>query len=150
MTSPATRRILTLANTCGVGLQGASVKFTASAGPNAGFTGTATTDAAGVAAFSYSSTLTSTDTIGASTVNPAGTITSNDVTVTWQKRPAQLSITGGASTSDYNDPATVAANLTDSAGPVAGQPVVFTPQRHPDLHRHHQRRRPGVLLHHPR
>ena len=116
----------TLANTCGVGLQGASVKFAIASGPNAGRTATATTDASGVAAFSYSSTLTGTDTIGAATTNPAGTITSNNATVTWQQRQAHLAITGGASTGDHDDPATVAGTLTDGAGPIVGQPVTFT------------------------
>jgi hypothetical protein len=116
----------TLANTCGVGLQGATVKFAIASGPNAGLTGSGVTDASGAATFPYSSTLTGTDTIGASTTNPAGTITSNNVTVLWQQRQSHLTITGGASTSDYNDPTTVAATLTDSAGPLAGQPVVFT------------------------
>lgn len=115
----------TLANTCGVGLQGATVKFAVAAGPNSGLTGTAVTDPSGVATFSYTSAATGTDTLGSSTANPAGTITSNNATVLWQQRQSHLAITGGASSSDYNDPATVAATLTDAAGPLAGQPVAF-------------------------
>jgi hypothetical protein len=57
--------------------------------------------------------------------NLAGTFSSNTVTVNWIQRATSLTITGGASTSDYNDPATVAATLTDSAGPVVGQPIKF-------------------------
>ncbi|MFD2420842.1 choice-of-anchor P family protein [Amycolatopsis pigmentata] len=116
----------TFANSCGQGIQGAPITFAVGSGPNAGTTGTATTDSDGVASFSYGGSSTGTDTVGASTSNPAGTISSNTVTVVWQQRQAQLTITGGATTSDFNDPATVAAVLTDSRGPVAGAPVVFT------------------------
>jgi hypothetical protein len=48
------------------------------------------------------------------------------VTVVWQKAASQLVITGGATTSDFNDPATVAAVLSDSHGPLAGRTVTFT------------------------
>jgi hypothetical protein len=116
----------TLLNSCGNGLQGATVDFTVQSGPNAGKTGSATTDANGVATFSYTGSSPGTDTLQAATTNPAGTITSNTVTVVWQKRQSQLAITGGATSSDYHDPATVAATLTDSAGPVSGQTIVFT------------------------
>jgi hypothetical protein len=75
--------------------------------------------------FSYSSAVTGTDTFHASTTNPAGTITSNTATVIWQKAQSQLTITGGATTSDFNDPATVAAVLSDSKGPLPGHTVTF-------------------------
>jgi hypothetical protein len=123
--SPATVQA-TFRNSCGTGLQGAPITFTALSGPNAGVTGTATTDSNGVANFSYTSAVTGTDTFRATTTNPAGTISSNTVTVTWQKRQSQLTITGGATTSDFNDPATVAAVLTDSTGPLAGRTVTFS------------------------
>jgi hypothetical protein len=116
----------TLKNSCGTGLQGAPITFTVLSGPNAGTTGTDTTDSNGVAVFSYNSATTGTDTLRATTTNPAGTISSNTVTVVWQKRQAQLVITGGATTSDFNDPATVAAVLSDSQGPLPGRTVTFT------------------------
>lgn len=115
----------TLANTCGTGLQGAAITFAASSGPDAGLKGTATTDADGVASFSYSGGATGTDTLTASTANPAGTITSNDVAVVWQKRQAHLAIAPGTTTGDFNDPATVSAVLSDSGGPLAGRGVTF-------------------------
>ena len=115
----------TVDNTCGDPLQGVVVAFTVQSGPNAGKTGTAMTDANGVATFSYSSSTTGTDTLISSVTNPAGTFSSNTVTVNWIQRQSMVTITGGASTSDYNDPATVAATLTDSAGPVVGQPIKF-------------------------
>ncbi|HEY4028258.1 MAG TPA: choice-of-anchor P family protein [Candidatus Dormibacteraeota bacterium] len=117
----------TLQNTCGVGLQGASIGFATQPGSvNPVVTGSATTDVNGNAVFSYTSAVTGTDTLQASTSNPAGTITSNTATVTWVKTASRLSITGGATTSDFNDPATVAAVLSDSGGPLPGEPVTFT------------------------
>ncbi|WP_165960520.1 Ig-like domain-containing protein [Actinocrispum wychmicini] len=123
--SPATVQA-TLQNTCGTGLQGAPVTFTVQSGPNAGTTGSGVTDVNGVASFPYTGTTTGTDTVVATTTNPAGTITSNTVNVLWERRHAQLVITGGATTSDFNDPATVAAVLTDSQGPLPGRTVTFT------------------------
>jgi len=123
--SPATVTA-TLQNSCGTGLQGAPITFTVQSGPNAGTTGTVTTDVNGQASFTYTGTVPGTDTIVATTTNPAGTITSNTVNVVWQKAASQLAITGGATTSDFNDPATVAGVLTDAHGPLANEPVTFT------------------------
>jgi len=109
----------------GTALQGASIDFSVQSGPNAGTTGSVTTDVNGDATFSYPGSATGTDTIIASTTNPAGKITSNNVTVVWQQRQSALSISG-ASSSDFDDPATVAATLSDSAGPIPGQTVTFT------------------------
>jgi hypothetical protein len=115
----------TLTNSCGTPLQGVAISFTVQSGPDAGLTETATTDANGVATFSYTGATPGTDIAIETTANPAGTITSNTVTVVWQKRPSSLTITGTA-TSDYHDPGTVSAVLTDNGGPAAGQSVVFT------------------------
>lgn len=73
----------TLTNGCGTPLQGASMAFKVTSGPNAGTTGSDTTDTNGQATFSYSSLSVGTDTVEASVSNPAGVITSNDVTVNW-------------------------------------------------------------------
>lgn len=116
----------TFANSCGQGIQGAPITFAVQSWPNAGTTETATTDSNGVASFAYGGSSTGTDTVGASTTNPAGTIGSHTVTVLWQQRQSQLTITGGATTSDFHDPVTVAAVLTDNQGPVPAAPVVFT------------------------
>jgi hypothetical protein len=115
----------TLTNSCGTPLQGVAISFTVQSGPDAGLTETATTDANGVATFSYTGATPGTDIAIETTANPAGTITSNTVTVVWQKRPSSLTITGTA-TSDYHDPGTVSAVLTDNGGPAVGQSVVFT------------------------
>ena len=115
-----------LENSCGTALQGAQIDFAVQSGPNAGKTGSATTDQNGSAPFSYTGATLGTDTDVASTTNPAGTITSNTVKVVWQQRQSALTITGGATSADFHDPATVAATLTDSAGPIAGQSVTFT------------------------
>jgi hypothetical protein len=114
----------TLANSCGDPLQGAKIDFSVASGPNAGATGSAVTDAAGHASFSYPGAAVGTDVVGSSTTNPAGTITSNTVNVVWIKRAATLTV--NPATGDFNDPATVSGTLTDSAGPIAGAPVTFT------------------------
>jgi len=127
--SPAigTSATVTASLTCGsTALQGASVDFSVTTGPNAGTTGSAVTDQNGNAVFSYVGNTPGTDTVVASTTNPAGIITSNTVHVVWAKRVSTLTITGGATSSDFNDPATVAAVLTDSSGPLSGQTVTFT------------------------
>ena len=73
----------TFTNSCGQALSNVAVHFAAVAGVNGGRTGTGTTDANGVATFSYSSQLVGTDTFRASISNLVGSITSNTVTVTW-------------------------------------------------------------------
>lgn len=115
----------TLTNSCGQPLQGAKVDFSVQSGPNAGTTDSLVTDQNGNAVFSYTGASPGTDIDVVATTNPAGTISSNTVTVVWQKRQPSLSITG-ASSGDYNDPATVSATLTDNLGPVTGQSVTFT------------------------
>jgi len=80
--TPATVQA-TFANSCGTGLSGVSANFTVVSGPNAGFAGSVTTDANGVATFTDSNSLAGTDVLQASVTNTAGTITSNTVSVTW-------------------------------------------------------------------
>jgi hypothetical protein len=70
-------------NSCGQALSNVAVNFAASSGPNAGRSGTGTTDVNGAATFSYTSQKIGTDTFHASITNLVGTITSNPVTVTW-------------------------------------------------------------------
>ena len=114
----------TLTNTCGQPLQGASIDFAVTSGPDSGATGSVPTDVNGNAVFSYTGTATGTDTVGASTTNPAGQIVATPVNVVWEQRQSRLSITGAGS-GDFDDPATVAATLTDNLGPIAGQSVTF-------------------------
>ncbi|MCC4769941.1 PKD domain-containing protein [Methanosarcina sp. DH2] len=65
-------------------LEGKEVNFSVVSGPNAGQSGSATTDAAGRANFSYSGTSTGTDLIEASFMNTAGEIvTSNQASIGW-------------------------------------------------------------------
>ena len=73
----------TFTNSCGQALSNVAVNFAATSGPNVGRTGTGTTDANGVATFSYTSQLVGTDFFHASITNLVGTLTSNSVTVTW-------------------------------------------------------------------
>jgi hypothetical protein len=94
----------TLTNSCGDPLAGANIGFKAISGPNAGRTGSGTTNANGQASFSYTSAKSGTDTWVAGTTNPAGTILSNTVKVIWQ---AITDMTGRA----YGVSATVQAGL---------------------------------------
>ncbi|WP_194924048.1 Ig-like domain-containing protein [Catenulispora pinisilvae] len=99
-------------NSCGDPLQGAPIAFKVSAGPNSGLTGTGTTDAAGNATFSYTSTTSGTDTVGSSTSNPAGTVSSNDVSVIWD-----ILLTGRAYALESSG--LLGITPTPQAGPVA-------------------------------
>ncbi len=119
----------TVTNSCGNPLQGAAVTFADLNGPNYRSQGTFVTDATGTATFPFTSTEPAmfglgTDTFQALVTNSAGTFGSGHITVTWVPKQPTLTITG-ATSSDYNTPATVAASLTGTAGRVDGQPVVF-------------------------
>ena len=73
----------TFTNSCGQPLQNVSVHFAIPSGPNAGKTGSGTTNASGQASFSYVGVATGTDSVSATVTNAAGTIPSNPVAVTW-------------------------------------------------------------------
>ncbi len=73
----------TFTNSCGQPLSNTAVQFAAGSGPNAGLTGSGTTNPSGQATFTYSSANVGTDTWRASVSNLAGTIPSNTATVTW-------------------------------------------------------------------
>jgi hypothetical protein len=64
-------------------LSNTAVTFVVLSGPNKGTTGTAATDASGMASFTYISLKSGIDTVQASVANPAGTIDSNTVVVNW-------------------------------------------------------------------
>ena len=64
-------------------LSGATVSFEVLSGPNAGTTGTGTTNSEGEATFKYTSTKTGTDEVQASVETAVGPITSNTVLVNW-------------------------------------------------------------------
>jgi len=75
----------TLQDSLGSPIIGRSVTFTITSGPNAGTTGTAITDAAGKATFTYTGLVPGDDTIMASFLNNLGqTVNSNVVTKTWE------------------------------------------------------------------
>lgn len=76
----------TLNNDLGEPLLNKTVHFSVLSGPNAGLTGSAVTNAAGIAAFSYSSTITGLDNVQASFYSDALAmdVQSNVATVDWQ------------------------------------------------------------------
>jgi len=80
--------VATLTNGC-VPISGATVTFTATAGPNLGVLGTATTNVLGKAIFHYTSTTSGTDTVIAST--PI-LVFSNPISVRWYRN---INATGG-------------------------------------------------------
>ncbi|MEV7024336.1 Ig-like domain-containing protein [Kitasatospora sp. NPDC093558] len=72
----------------GTGQAGVPVTFTVLSGPNAGKTGSVTTDTNGNATFAYTGTAVGTDTVQASFTNTSGTVqTSGSATVTWTDQP---------------------------------------------------------------
>src|SRR5579864_2330143 len=115
------------------------VSFAVLSGPDAGKTGTATTDSQGNATFTYTSTVAGTDILQATVTNAVGgSIQSNQVTSTWTSAdpcPAPVtppdpttttlnSVGGGAG--EFNDPLTLAAQLLDGNGnPLAGRSLGF-------------------------
>jgi len=101
---------------------GATVTFNVLAGPNAPKSGTATTNAAGVATFSYAGTTLGTDFLQATT----GSTTSNQVVVKWTNIPTALQFLGSYG-AEYNDPQTFSAKLTESltGTPIANQSILF-------------------------
>ena len=116
-----------------------TVNFIVLSGPNAGKTGTGTTDSNGNATFSYSSVLLGTDILQASVTNATGgSIKSDQVTTTWTSAdpcpaptgppdPTQTAIVNaGPATGEFSDPLTLAAQLTDGNGvPLANRSLTF-------------------------
>ena len=67
-------------------ISGRAVTFTVTSGANNGVSGTASTNASGVASFTYSSAIAGSDTLQASMTNSSSSLqTSNTVTVSWQE-----------------------------------------------------------------
>ena len=115
----------TVVDTNGTPISGTSVTLQVLSGPDAGLTLTATTNGSGQAAFSYSDTLASgTDTVQASFTDGGGTHSSNKALDIWQAEPTVL-VTGGDTTQDFDDVATVSARLTAGLLPVPGKTVTI-------------------------
>jgi hypothetical protein len=81
----------TVTNNCSNALAGIAVGFDVAAGPNAGTTGSVTTNSGGDATFKYGSTKQGIDTVDASVVNEAGTIMAPTSTVIWETAALTLS-----------------------------------------------------------
>ena len=107
---------------------GVTVTFTITSGPDSGATGTGVTNASGQATFTFTdTTLPGTDKVFASFVDGSGiTETSNEADKIWTRQGTTLTLTG-ATTSHFNDPATLSAKLVDSNGAaISGQTIIFT------------------------
>lgn len=112
----------------GAPLANATIDFSVLAGPNMGGRGQDTTDANGIAVFSYSGTGgLGSDSIQASFNNGATTITSNSVNVNWIAVPEAISLVPPSATLIVNSTHTVTAQVTDTLNAaVAGILVDFT------------------------
>ncbi len=104
-----------------------AVALTVTSGPDAGTTGKATTNAAGVAAFSFTGPTQGSDLVQATTGRGGGMLTSNPATIVWTAVPTAVTYTG-PSFGDYGDPLTLSARLTaaTTGQPLAGQTLGFT------------------------
>ncbi|HEX3126417.1 MAG TPA: carboxypeptidase regulatory-like domain-containing protein [Thermoanaerobaculia bacterium] len=102
---------------------GSAVSFQVLTGPNAGRTGQGTTDAAGQATFTYTSTALGTDVLEASLGQG---LRSNRITTTWIAVPTNLSYLG-PTVGKCGEPLTLSARLTESTTgqPIAGQTLTF-------------------------
>jgi RHS repeat-associated protein len=102
---------------------GSAVSFQVLTGPNAGRTGQGTTDTAGQATFTYTSTVLGTDVLDASLGQG---LRSNRVTTTWIAIPAALTYLG-PTVGRCGESQTLSALLTESATgqPIAGQILTF-------------------------
>lgn len=106
-------------STGGTPVAGATVVFTVLTGPNAGKTGSSTTDGTGNASFTYTDLGAGTDTIQAKI---GTTLTSNTVSMTWTVRTLTPSVTADDKVYDGNASASIASCTL--AGPVLAGDVV--------------------------
>lgn len=116
-----------------------TVNFVVLSGPDAGKTGTGATDSEGNATFTYTSNSPGTDILQASVTNvTGGSIQSEQVTTTWtsvgpcpspsQPPAASASslVYAGQTAGEFNDPLTLAAQLTDGNGnPLSNRSLSF-------------------------
>ncbi len=105
---------------------GVTVTFTVTSGPDTGTSGAAITDASGNASFTYTNTGgVGTDTIEACFVDSSGNRQCAKATKDWISTKTITTYTG-QTTQDFNDPATLSANLRDSSNkPVSGATINF-------------------------
>jgi hypothetical protein len=118
-------------NGCGQGVAGASMNFAVTAGPNVGDHGTVTTDANGIATYSYAGANAGLDTVVASINNLTGLVSSNSVTVDWQAPTSvSTSLSGGGQSGpgisvETNDPVTDQATINGSEAARATGTVTY-------------------------
>ena len=109
----------------GAPVSGVPVTFSVTVGPNMGTTGSGTSNASGIATFTYSSAIAGTDTIQATALDGDVTRTSNSVTKIWVA-PLVLVLAPGTATNPVNTNHTVTTTVTRDGAPVSGVPVTFT------------------------
>jgi PKD repeat protein len=109
-------------------LQGREVTFEILAGPHAGLTGAASTDAEGLAKFTYAGARKGTDTIIARFVDSRGQAqTSNTVTAEWNSTAVTPTLLAVSSASGvYGGTAGLSARLSAGGAPLGGKVVSFS------------------------
>jgi RHS repeat-associated protein len=101
-----------------------TVTFTVASGPNAGRTGTGTTDAHGQTVFSYTSASAGADTLATALLEAGGgTLASNSVTTTWTS-PLLLTLAPPSATAPLGSSATVILTATDARNQPAANVTV--------------------------
>jgi PKD repeat protein len=109
-------------------LQGREVTFEILSGPHAGLTGAASTDAEGLAKFTYAGARTGTDTIVARFVDSRGQAqTSNTVTAEWNSTAATPTLLSVSSASGvYGGTTGLSARLSAGGAPLGGKVLSFS------------------------
>ena len=107
---------------------GKVVTFMVTAGPNAGLTGTGTTDVNGQATFTYTGNIAGTDSIKATYISPQGPQDSNTVTKVWKfEGAATLTLAPPADTDPVSTQHCVTATARNTAGgPAANVTIKFS------------------------
>jgi hypothetical protein len=116
-------------------LAGQAVQFSVTSGPDAGQTGSGTTDASGQATFTVNNGGTAgTDTIAAQFTDPASNVdTATPVTETWTVvHHYAISLAPASGSDPVGGAHTVTATASDSGSPLAGQAVQFSVTSGPD------------------
>src|SRR5258708_473152 len=126
----------TLTDGGGAGLPNATVAFTVTSGPDAGQSGSAITNQAGQASFSYTGTAIGTDSIVASvaTAYTVGPLQSSQTSVTWTNNPTPtLTLSPTTTTQIVGQQVTETALLLDGSGNgISNSPVTFNVTSGPD------------------
>ena len=124
---------LTATDGAGLPVPDLTVRFIVRSGPDAGLSGSGTTDATGQAVFSFTSTAAGVDRLDGEVTGAAGgTVTSNPVSVEWTATES-VTLAPPVATRFLGAEYTATATVTDGSAPVAGIAVHFEVLRGPNV-----------------